>query len=277
MSASQSSTESLQSILEHYRKGGEAERLFAGPGVLERMRTQEIIMRHLGPPPARVLDVGGGPGAYARWLVEEGYDVELIDLVPEHVEEARRHFQKNGSRASARVGDARHLDVPDQSCDCVMLLGPLYHLTLRDDRVRALSEALRVLRPGGFAFVAAISRFASLLDGFSRSLVQDPEFVTIMQNDLNDGRHENPTGKDYFTTAFLHRPEELASEIDDAGFALHGLHAVEGPFWFMNGFAELWDDPATQKLMLEMLRRIESESSLLGASAHWIAVAQRRD
>jgi len=269
------STDVLSEIIEHYRAGREAERLSEGAGALERVRTEQIITRYLTPPPGRVLDVGGGPGTYATWLLQQGYDVELIDPVPTHIELATRQFQQHATRGVARLGDARQLDVADASCACVLLLGPLYHLTERDDRVRALAEARRVLRPGGVAFVAAISRFASLLDGFSRTLIRDPYFVSIMERDLTDGQHRNLANADYFTTAFLHRPEELTGEIDDAGLQLDALLAVEGPFWFMNGFAELWHDADKLRLMLELLTRVEAEPSMLGASAHWLAVVRR--
>jgi SAM-dependent methyltransferase len=265
----------LGDIIEHYGRDREAERLSSGPGVLERIRTEEIVSRHLPPAPCRVLDIGGGPGTYALWLLRRGYTVELIDLVPGHVEKAAKLFEEFAPRGSARVGDARRLDAADGSFDTVLLLGPMYHLTERSDRLLALGEVRRVLRPGGFAFIAAISRFASLLDGFSRRLVRDPDFVTILDRDLRDGRHRNATGKEYFTTAYFHHPDELPGEIADAGLALRGVHAVEGPFWFMSGFAELFDDPETRQLMLDFLRRVESEPSMLGASAHWLAVAER--
>ncbi len=149
-----------------YDEADEAGRLFAGPGPLERARTQDVLARHFPPPPARVLDVGGGTGVYARWLAERGYAVHLYDVVPRHVEAARRD---PGPRlAGAEVGDARQLPEADASADA--LLGPLYHLTTREDRVRALAEARRVLRPGGVVVAAAISRYASLLDGLFRGL-----------------------------------------------------------------------------------------------------------
>ena len=80
---------------------------------------------------------------------------------------------------SATLGDARKLAFPDRSADAVLLLGPLYHLTERADRLAALREARRVLRPGGVVFAAAISRFASLLDGLARDLLDDPDFRPI--------------------------------------------------------------------------------------------------
>ena len=75
-------------ILEYYDRGDEQDRLTAA-NRLELLRTQELLERSLPPAPAAILDVGGGPGVYAAWLAERGYDVVLIDPVPLHVEQAR--------------------------------------------------------------------------------------------------------------------------------------------------------------------------------------------
>jgi 2-polyprenyl-3-methyl-5-hydroxy-6-metoxy-1,4-benzoquinol methylase len=147
-------------IRAYYERGQEAERLFGGApsGPLELARTQELIQRHLGSEDVKILDVGGGPGIYSEWLAELGHDVRLIDPVPLHVEQAR------AIGVDASEGDARSLDQASASVDVVLLLGPLYHLVDRADRLRALREAHRVLRPEGLLFAAAISRFAALFD-----------------------------------------------------------------------------------------------------------------
>lgn len=173
----------------------------------------DLLSRHLPIPPARVLDVGGGPGVYAVWLAGLGYDVHLIDPVPLHVEQARAAAAPAGVVIEASVGDARKLPGPDGSADAVLLMGPLYHLTERDDRVAALAEARRVARPGGVVAGVGISRHASLLDGLVRRLIDDPRFRAILDRDLADGQHRNPTDRlDYFTTTFFHRPEDLVAE-----------------------------------------------------------------
>ncbi len=110
--------------------------------------------------PATVVDVGGGAGVYAIPLASAGYQVHLIDPVPLHVEQAAAASRQAGTPlASISAGDARELPMADDSADAVLLLGPLYHLTSREDRVTALREARRVLRPGGIAIAKALSRF----------------------------------------------------------------------------------------------------------------------
>ncbi|MHB1536824.1 MAG: class I SAM-dependent methyltransferase, partial [Acidimicrobiales bacterium] len=128
-------------------------------GALELVRTQELLTRFLPPPPATVLDVGGGTGVHAEWLAERGYAVQLIDPVDEHVAVAA-----GLPGVSAAVGDARALEQTDDTQDAVLLLGPLYHLPEREDRLQALREARRVARPGAPVLAAGSSRYATLMD-----------------------------------------------------------------------------------------------------------------
>ncbi len=95
---------------------------------------------------------------------------------------------------------------------------------------------------------------------------------------LATGRHENPNDNNaYFTTAYFHRPEELRDEVSEAGFNDVRLLAVEGIAWSASHFGEAWDDPEQRSKLMDFLSTIEAEPSLLGASAHFIAVARRGD
>jgi ubiquinone/menaquinone biosynthesis C-methylase UbiE len=267
-----------EEVLGYYALGLEKDRLEQDYFPLERARTQELVRRHLAPPPGTILDVGGGAGAYSLWLAEAGYEADLVDPVPLHVEQARAAStgRSTGQLASARIGDARALPFADASADALPMLGPLYHLTGRGDRLRALGEALRALRPGGQVFAAAISRFASLIDGLRGALFDDAAFARIVERDLGDGQHRNETGNPrYFTTAFFHHPVELAEEVAEAGFALVDVYAVEGPGAFLPDFARRWGDPAARARLLAFVREVETEPSLLGLSPHLLAVARR--
>jgi ubiquinone/menaquinone biosynthesis C-methylase UbiE len=268
----------LPEMLEYYSRFPESKRLFLGAGELERIRTQSILKRYLPQPVARILDVGGAAGVHALWLAREGYEVHLIDPVPHHVDQALNESKAQPQQqiASCTVGDAREISWPDESVDSVLLLGPLYHLNDRADRLKALREAHRVLRAGGRVFAAAVCRFASFLDGFARDLVADPQFVGIMRQDLKDGQHRNPANNpDYFTTTFFHHPEDLKEEAEEAGFQLEKRVGIEGPAWLMGSFPILWEHPEKRALLLELLEQIEEEPSLLGASAHIMGVARR--
>jgi 2-polyprenyl-3-methyl-5-hydroxy-6-metoxy-1,4-benzoquinol methylase len=257
-------------IRAYYETGVERDRLSHGYSRIEFARTTELLSRHLPPAPARVLDVGGGPGVYSEWLARQGYEVRLVDPVRLHVEQASA---RAADAFVAVEGDARRLDEATDSYDVVLLLGPLYHLTARAERTAALAEARRVLRPRGLLAAAAISRFASLLDGLLSGHLRDPEGWAVVQRDLADGQHRSPAERPaLFTTAYFHRPEELREEVVEAGLELEAVFGVEGPGWLR---AEQLDDELVRDDVLRVARAVEQEWTVIGTSAHLLAVARK--
>ena len=266
-------------ILSFYRQTQESKRLTTNTkGQLEFVRTQEIVTRYMPVPPAVILDIGGGSGPYACWLAKAGYEVHLVDPVDLHIEQAKEasNQQPEHPIASISLGDARALRFSSMSADAVLLLGPLYHLIDKDDRLLALREAYRVLRKGGVMIAAGISRFASMLDSFFDDRFRTPIHMDIVQNDLETGCHQNPTEDlNYFTDAYLHRPEALSSEVVEAGFQHQATLAVEGPAWLFESFKDYWTDPDLRSVVLELIRKVEAEPSILGMSAHILAIATK--
>lgn len=265
-------------VVDYYGRYPEETRLAQGPFRLEFERTKDILRRFLPPPPARVVDVGGAAGAYSAFLADLGYEAHLVDLSPRLVEEARRrNADLERPIASLSVSDARRLPQEDGSADAVLVMGPLYHLPEPADRLAALREAYRVLATPGIAIVAAISRYASTLDGMARQLTRDPRFVAIRDRDLADGQHRNETGNEsYFTTAYFHRPEDLRAELEAAGFRDVTVLGVEGPGWLISDFEARWEDDFLRNDLLQVARALESESSILGASAHLLGIGRKR-
>jgi ubiquinone/menaquinone biosynthesis C-methylase UbiE len=264
-------------IEQFYRQYNEQQRLSDDRGMFERLRTEAILARHLPASPAVVIDVGGAAGVYAFPLSQIGYVVHLVDPVALHIEQARAYATHSGiSLASSCIGDARNLDFGSSQAGAVLLLGPLYHLTEAGDRIGALREACRVLEPGGVLVAAAISRFVSFIEALSTGAFRDSTFRETIKSDLNSGQHRNPTGNPaYFTTAYFHRPEELSLEIKQAGFDNIRVMAVEGPAWAGACFPNAMTDPIQREKMLQFVSLIETEPSILGASAHLIAVARK--
>jgi SAM-dependent methyltransferase len=262
-------------IARHYETIQEGLRITQGLAQLELLRTQEVLGRYLPTAPSSILDIGGATGVHTSWLAARGHRVHLVDLMPHHVEAAS---QLDGSpgHITAEVGDARSLPVPDSSFDAVLLFGPLYHLTEREDRLRAWSEAQRVVRPGGYIFAAAISRFASLFDGLARGFLFEPAFREIAERDLRDGQHRNPTDKPHwFTTAYFHHPAELREEAEAAGVEALEVIGVEGLAGWLTQLGDRWASHEERETVLFSARAVESEPSLLGLSAHLIAVTRR--
>jgi SAM-dependent methyltransferase len=260
----------LRDHLDHYAHGREHARLSDGRGILERDRTKSLVARVLPPPPATVYDVGGGPGVYARWLADLGYDVTLIDPYPLHVEQAAAEAAR-GVAFTVLEGDARSLPAEDGSVDVVLLFGPLYHLIERSDRLLALAEARRVLRSGGLLAAAAITRHASLLESVSLGRLEDPECLRVVDRAVATGHHE-PGIRDGFTRAYFHRPEELRDEVDAAGFADVDLLGVEGPACLLPELIKREAPPAPW--MFAAAELCERDPLMIGMSAHLLALAR---
>ncbi len=139
----------------------------------------------------------------------------------------------------------------------------------------AVPLARRVLPPGGRLLAAAISRFAGLLDGLYDGSLDDPVFAPIVARDLADGQHPSPdpTGRpEFFTTAYLHTPDELADEVRETGLTGMAVYGVEGPGWPLR---REWQDPRRREQTLYAVRAVETDPSLTGFSHHLIASAAR--
>ncbi|MFJ7154320.1 class I SAM-dependent methyltransferase [Streptomyces sp. NPDC101118] len=254
--------ELLPEISAFYDAGDEAGRLTSGRtlGTLELVRTRDLLTAVLPAAPARVLDVGGGPGVHARWLAGAGYEVVLLDPVRRHVRQAR------AQGLTAVVGDARHLPYPDASFDAVLLLGPLYHLPEAGGRARAWAEARRVVRPGGLVAAAALNRYARLLYS------AEPDALDV----ATTGLRPRPDGP----TSYYHHPDELHAEARRAGLTGTAVHGVQGPAFpalyaleRASGSRDLGDD--VLRTALAAARYADTRPELTVTSLHLLALAHR--
>ena len=259
-------------VVQHYESIAEEDRIAEGFNQLELLRTQEILSQYLPAAPARIIDVGGATGVHARWLAAAGFRVHIVDVTPRHVAKAKEDLTRLG--VTAEIGDARRLPAETASYDVALMLGPLYHLPARADRLAALEEARRVVRPGGLVAVAAINRFASLFDGLTREFLFDPEFQEIVTRDLADGHHENPKKRrHWFTTAYFHLATDLRKEAEEAGLFVDGVFGVEGLAGWLPHLASRWETEHGRRTILDAARAIENEPTLMGLSAHLLLVA----
>ncbi|MEU6247535.1 methyltransferase domain-containing protein [Glycomyces sp. NPDC047010] len=257
-------------IASYYERGGERERLSRNArGRLEFVRMQDLLRRLLPGEGLDVLDVGGATGVHASWLAADGHKVTLVDPVPSQVEVAA---QIPG--VDAVVGDARDLPCGDAAFDAVLLMGPLYHLTDRGQRVRAVAEARRCARPGGLVAAVTINRTAGWGDyllfkagGDDKGISAEASLRVVREGVLQF------FDQDLFTTAYLAHPSEVASEFADAGLPGADQYAVQGFPGFIPEMERLIDDESVRAHFLEGLRLIEREPSLIGASNHLLTVA----
>lgn len=264
------------SIAKFYQYNNEDARLLKPGGRLEFERLKRLIHPYLQSRSV-ILDVGGGTGRYSLWLAEMGHQVHLIEPAANLLQLAQKHNEGCAAKiASFSLGDARSLPVAESHADMIFLFGPIYHLTEKEERFKVLREALRALKPGGVVFALGISRFASLMDGLRKHWVKDKDFCDIVIEDLTSGFHRNITNHPaYFTEAYFHLPAELANEVALSGFKVERLVGVEGPAWLFSTLPELQENTDVWSTVLSYISKIEEEPSLLGASAHVLAIGRK--
>jgi S-adenosylmethionine-dependent methyltransferase len=247
---------------------------------LERHRTEfavtcRILADNLPSPPARILDIGGGPGRYAIHLIQQGYDVTLLDLSSNCLDLATEKATELGVYLPAPIkGDARNL--PNEYTgvfDAALLLGPLYHLISAEDRTQAIQEARRILRPDGILFAGFITRFAPLRDIAMHSPQWILDFPDRYHQILNEGINPaHPTST--FPDSFFIHPDDVISLMEDGGFislSLQGCESiVAGHEETVNALTgELW------QAWVALNYRLGKDPSLFGAADHLLYVGRK--
>lgn len=137
-----------KTVLAGYNAGIEKDRLRCGIGRVEFERTKELLIEHLPKAPAVIYDIGGGYGEYAWWLASMGYEVHLFDLSETNIAMSRSLAAEypDATLAASEVCDARAVPRESKSADAVLLMGPLYHITEYDERIKAIEESKRLLK-----------------------------------------------------------------------------------------------------------------------------------
>lgn len=262
-------------IDDFYAQTSEEHRLELGLGPLEFERNKELIQRYL-PKKGVIIDVGGGPGIYSEWLAGMGHEVYLVDPVEKHIKQANKRSNKAKKPFNRLLGEAQKLDFADNFADLVILHGPLYHLQSKPERIRAISEAKRVLKPRGivlgFAINPSASTIAALLNGF----IHTPDIFEMCKQELTSGIHTPPKNMPgILPAAYFHKPRELKAEFEEAGLTYLDIYAVEGLIWLDKNYFETRSDVKKKQAIMELMQITEKEQSLLSLSPHMMIAGRK--
>lgn len=231
----------------------------------------KLLEEYLPEPPARVLDVGGGPGRYAIHLARMGYEVTLLDLSASNLALARQKAAEAGVTLAGFVhGNALDLRpfAPD-SFDAVLVMGPMYHLLAHAERLQALREAHRVLRPGGVAAVAFINRYGTVRVHQAEWTVRN---LSRVREELRTGLRLREEGG--FADSWSIHPAEVRPLLGEAGFAFLDMVASEG-------IRSDYDGPVNHltgedwAAWIDLDYRIGKDPAVQGAAVHLLAVARK--
>jgi SAM-dependent methyltransferase len=262
-------------IDEFYAQTSEEHRLELGLGPLEFERNKDLIQRYL-PKKGIIIDVGGGPGVYSEWLASIGHQVFLVDPVEKHIKQANKRSSKAKKPFKSILGEAQKLELEDNFANVVILHGPLYHLQSKDERVKAIAEAKRVLKPNGVVLGFAINHSASTIAGLLNGFIHMPGLYEMCKEELTTGIHHPPENMPgILPAAYYHRPAQLRSELEEAGLTYLDTYAVEGLIWMDKNYFETRSDPKKKEAIMELMKITENDQALLSLSPHMMIAGRK--
>lgn len=257
-------------LINHYNNYDEDSRLVPKHGSVEFLTTMKYIEKYIKTG-NHVLEIGAGTGRYSHALAQEGYKVDAVELVEHNIQIFKQNTKLN-ENITITQGNAMELSAyPDNEYNITLLLGPLYHLYTKEDKQQALSEAIRVTKPGGIVFAAYVISDGCLLDeGFNRGNINVLQYI---EQGLIDSQ----------TFAAKSEPKDLfelvrKEYIDDlmSIFPVTRLHyvATDGCALFMRESVDAMDND-TFNLFLQYHFATCEREDLLGVTSHAIDIFRK--
>ena len=267
----------MTKLEEYYNKFNEEKRLNSRHGQVEFITSMKYIHKYLqkiykdknctDANEIKILDVGAGTGRYSLPLAEEGYDVTALELVKHNL----GRLKQKSDKVKAYQGNAMKLKkFHDNSFDMVLVFGPMYHLKSIEEKITALSEARRVVRPGGIVLVAYIMNEYSvisyafkekhILEGIEKGMLDEDYKCTEKANELY---------------SFV-RLEDIQAVNEAAGLERISIIAADGAANYIRPFLNALTEEEFQYFIEYHLKTCE-RMDLMGASAHTVDILTKLD
>ena len=256
---------------EYYKSRDEEKRLLSQHGKVEYLTTMKYIhecLSHFAFP--SILEVGAGTGRYSVALAREGYSVTALELVEHNLDVLKSKL--NGTEPITAVqGNALDLSAfRDKSFDLTMLLGPMYHLYTLEDKIQALSEAVRVTKPGGYILVAYCMNEPTIIQYvFMANHLKDVMEINTL---LTEDWHCKSEPKEIFE---LVRTEDIS--LLNSKFPLDRIKlvATDGAAHYLSELIDEMDQYTFAKWMEYHFATCERQD-LIGASNHTLDILKVR-
>ena len=261
----------MNGLENYYRQYDEEGRLLSRHGQVEYLTTQRYIHELLAEDRSKtILEVGAGTGRYSVALAREGYAVTAVELIEHNLAQLRQKL-RGDERLETLQGNALDLSrFADGSFDLTLLLGPMYHLYTRDEKLRALSKAVRVTKPGGHILVAYCMNEPTVVQYV---FAQQHLWELKERGMLSENWDCLSEPKDLFE---LIRTEEIA-ELDRAvGAEQIKLVATDGATNYMRAIIDAMDDETFAQWLDFHFRTCERQD-LIGASHHTLDILRKNE
>lgn len=252
----------------YYNKFCEEKRLTRRHGYVEYVTSMKYIHEYLPQgkkETVKILDVGAGTGRYSVQLAGEGYDVTAVELVKYNL----GILKSKKSSVKAYQGNALNLSrFEADQFDMVLVFGPMYHLYTKEDKVKALKEAKRVVKPDGIILVAyCMNEYSILTYGFKEGHMKE----SIRNQKVDDSFHVRSKEEDLYDYV---RIEDIDAIDQAAGVKREKLIAADGPANYMRTVLNAMDEETYQLFIQYHLSTCERKD-LLGASAHTLDIVRK--
>lgn len=252
----------------YYENYDEESRLISKHGMVEYITTMKYVEKYLKPD-MQILEIGAATGRYSHALAQKGYRVDAVELIEHNIEIFKKNTMKD-ERVTITQGNAIDLsDFESDTYDITLVLGPMYHLFTTEDKLKALSEAIRVTKKGGIVFVAYCMSDASILSyGFIGGKI-DRLIEQCMLNTETFDTFSNPW--DVFE---LHRKEDI-DELR-SNFSVTQLHFVasDGYTNYIRDIVDQMDD-RMYELYLKYHFAICERQDMIGYSNHTLDIFRK--
>jgi len=251
-------------LKEYYNKFNEDKRLKSRHGIVEFNTSIKYILEYLknynNP---KILDLGAGTGKYSIYLNNLGYDVTAVELVKHNL----KYITMNNPSIKAFLGNALDLSkFKDNSFDFIIMFGPMYHLTKKDDQIKALNEAKRVLTKDGIIFVCYyMNDYAIIKHGFIDG------FIKEKINDIDNDFHIKNKESELYAYYRLEDIDNLNKELNFKRIDIFTQDLLTD--YFRKDINKM--DEETFKLYMDYVYKVSNKKELIGIGSHIVDIIKK--
>lgn len=254
----------------YYANYDEEGRLASRHGQVEFLTTMKYIHEFIGAAEKKkILEVGAGTGRYSIALAREGHEVDALEYTAHNLEIMN---SKIAGLSNIRTCQGNALDLSgfaDETFDLTLVLGSMYHMYTKEDKRKALEEAIRVTKKQGHILVAYCMNEATMIQfTFKAGTIWDCVNNKMLTDDFRCISEE----KDLFEMVRLEEIDELNASVERVKRLK--IIAADGATNYMRECVDAMDDAAFD-LWMKYHFSICERMDLIGATNHALDILEK--